>query len=122
MATFQSLGVGSGMDLGSLVTQLVAAERAPKQTQITTQQSQAAVQISAMGTLKGVLSSFQSALSPLKLAPSFNVFAAKSSDEEVFTASAGASAPSGSYEINVMQLATAHQLSSAAFDDAEAAV
>lgn len=122
MATFQSLGVGSGMDLGSLVTQLVAAERAPKQTQITTQQSQVAVQISAMGTLKGALSSFQSALSPLKLAPSFNVFAAKSSDEEIFTATANGSAPAGSYDIKVLQLATAQQLSSTAFEGSNSAV
>ena len=122
MATFQSLGVGSGMDLGSLVTQLVAAERAPKQTQITTQQSQVAVQISAMGSLKGVLSSLQSALSPLKLAPSFNVFAARSSDEEVFTATASASAQSGSYDVRVLQLATAQQLSSTAFESAESTV
>lgn len=122
MATFQSLGVGSGMELGSLVTQLVAAERAPKQTQITQQQSQVAVQISAMGTLKGALSSLQSALSPLKLAPSFNVFAAKSSDEEVFTASVDASAPTGNYDITVLQLATAQQLSSTAFDSAESTI
>ncbi len=122
MATFQSLGVGSGMDLGSLVAQLVAAERAPKQTQITTQQSKVAVEISAMGSLKGVLGSLQSSLSPLKLAPSFDVFAAKSSDEEVFTAHASASAPSGSYDVKVLQLATAQQLSSGAFEGAESAV
>ncbi len=122
MATFQSLGVGSGMDLASLVTQLVAAERAPKQTQITTQQSQVAVQISAMGSLKGALSSLQSTLSPLKLAPSFNVFAAKSSDEEVFTASALASAQSGSYDVRVLQLATAQQISSAAYESGASTV
>ena len=68
MATFSSLGIGSNMDLGALVAQLVAAERAPKQTQITTQQSQVAVEISALGSLKGALGSFESALSPLKTA------------------------------------------------------
>ena len=69
MATFQSLGVGSGMDLGSLVTQLVAAERAPKQTQITTQQSQVAVQISAMGTPRSRLKRKQSSYSGAAAVP-----------------------------------------------------
>ncbi len=120
MATFQSLGVGSGMDLSSLVSQLVAAERAPKQQQITRQQSQVAVELSAVGTLKGALSSFQSSLSALKSSIQFDVFSAKSSDDAVFTATASASAPAGSYDVEVIRLATAHQLSSGAFDDGNA--
>lgn len=115
MATFSSLGVGSNMDLGSLVAQLVAAERAPKQSQITKQQSQVAVEISALGSLKGALGSFESALSPLKTALSFDVFSAKSGDEEVFTATTSASAPLGSYDVEVIQLATSQQLSSSPF-------
>jgi flagellar hook-associated protein 2 len=110
------------MDLSTLVTQLVAAERAPKQKQITNQQSQVAVEISALGSLKGALSSFQSALSPLKTAVSFDVFAATSGDEEVFTATAGASAPLGHYDVEVIQLAKSQQLSSNSFTNGDEVV
>ncbi len=122
MATLQSLGVGSGMDIASLVTELVAAERAPKQQQITKQQSTVAVQLSAMGTLKGALGGFQSALTPLKTAVAFDVFSAKSADEEIFTATASASAPMGSYDIDVINLAAAHQLSSKPFTESDEVV
>jgi flagellar hook-associated protein 2 len=122
MATLQSLGIGSGLDVASLVSQLVAAERAPKQQQITSQQSKVAVQISAMGTLKGALGSVQSAVDTLKTTSSFEVYKAKSSEEAVFTVSAGEGAALGTYDIDVIQLATAHQLSSNAFEDAQAAI
>lgn len=119
MATLQSLGIGSGMDIAGLVGQLVAAERAPKQQQITTQQTKVAVQLSAMGTLKGVLSGFQAAANALKTSSSFDVFRTKSSDETVFTAAAGGTAPQGSYDVEVIRLASAHQLSSNAFAAAD---
>lgn len=115
MATFQSLGVGSGMDLTSLVSQLVAAERAPKQGQITAQQSKVAVELSAIGTFKGALSGFQSAAAALKLPTSFNVFSGKSSNDEIFTVTASDAAPPGAYNIEVVSIATAEQISSRAF-------
>jgi|HigsolmetaAR205D_1030408.scaffolds.fasta_scaffold00231_25 flagellar hook-associated protein 2 len=122
MATYQSLGIGSGLDLNTLVAQLVAAERAPKQQQITKQQSKVAVELSAIGTLKGALSAFQGAASALKLPTSFNVFAAKSSNEEVFTVSAGELAPPGDYDVEVASIATAEQISSRAFANGETTI
>ncbi|MFO7305999.1 MAG: flagellar filament capping protein FliD [Gammaproteobacteria bacterium] len=122
MATFQSLGVGSGLDLTALVSQLVAAERAPKQRQITTQQSRVAVELSAVGTFKGALSAFHGAVSALKLPTSFDVFAARSSNEEIFTVSANHAATLGTYDIEVVSVATAEQISSRAFESGDAVV
>lgn len=122
MATFQSMGIGSGLDLSTLMTQLLAAERAPKEQQITRQQSKVAVEISALGSLKGALSSFQSTLSPLKTSVSFDVFSAKSSDDKVFTASASGTAPAGTYDVEVVRLASSHQISSGAFTSGDALV
>lgn len=122
MATFQSMGIGSGLDLSTLMTQLLAAERAPKEQQITRQQSKVAVEISALGSLKGALSSFQSTLSPLKTSVSFDVFSAKSSDDKVFTASASGTAPAGTYDVEVVRLASSHQISSGAFTSGDAVV
>ena len=59
MATIQSPGIGSGLDINSLVEKLVAAERAPGDAQLTRRECKATLQISALGSLKGALSAFQ---------------------------------------------------------------
>jgi flagellar hook-associated protein 2 len=115
MATLQSTGLGSGLDVRSLVAQLVAAERAPKQNQITKQQTEVATKISAMGSLKGALGGFQTTLANLKTVAAFNVRSATSSDDKVFTATATSAAPEGVYDVKVEKLAKAHQLSSDPF-------
>ncbi|HEY8509354.1 MAG TPA: flagellar cap protein FliD N-terminal domain-containing protein, partial [Steroidobacteraceae bacterium] len=104
MATIRSPGIGSGLDINSLVQQLVAAERAPYATQITRQETKATLQISALGTLKGALSTFKSALDPLKTEGAFNPRTTTSGDTGVFTAIATSSAAVGTYEIEVVSL------------------
>ncbi len=122
MATVQSLGIGSGLDIGSLVSQLVAAERAPHEQRILRQETRVTTQISGLGSLKGALSAFQSALEKLKDEAGFNPLAVTVSDEDIFTATAAASAVPGTYQIEVVRLAQAHQLASAAFADGSNAV
>jgi flagellar hook-associated protein 2 len=109
-----SLGVGSGLDISSLVTQLVAAERAPTQARITAQASDVATKISAMAQLKSALSTFQSSLTALTTKSDFSAITANSSDEDVFTATASPSAVEGNYDVEVSQLAKAQQLVSTA--------
>ena len=58
MAGLSSQGLGSGLDIASLVTKLVAAEKAPRQTQITRAQTATVTTISALGTLKGAMAAF----------------------------------------------------------------
>jgi flagellar hook-associated protein 2 len=115
MAVLQSTGLGSGLDVNGLVTQLVAAERAPKQSQITKQQADVTVKITALGSLKGALGSFQAALASLKSVDALTGRTAKSGDDKVFTAAAGAAAVTSSYGIRVVRLASAVQLSSDPF-------
>ena len=69
----QALGIGSGLDIQSLVSQLVTAESAPVQNRLSRQASDVATQVSAMGTLRGALAAFQSALTPLKDTAVFDV-------------------------------------------------
>jgi flagellar hook-associated protein 2 len=109
-----SLGIGSGLDIGSLVTQLVSAERAPTQARITAQASDVATKISAMAQLKGALSTFQSALTALTTKSDFSAITTNSSNESVFTATASPSAVEGNYDVEVSQLAKAQQLVSTA--------
>src|ERR1700742_1558450 len=106
---------GSVIDVNSLVSQLVAASRAPKDAIISQQTQTVTTQISALGTLKGALSTFQDALSAIDTPSAFNAAVANTSNGSVFTATADADAVAGSYSIGVTQLAQAQQLVSKPF-------
>lgn len=115
MATLSSAGIGSGLDVAGIVKQLVAVERAPQGNRIAKEQTAVTTKISGLATLKGALSGFQTALSPLKTVEAFSVRSASSGDEELFTATATSKAAAGSYDIEVVGLAKAQQLASNAF-------
>lgn len=109
-STSASAAGGSVINVSSLVSELVAATRAPQDALIASETSQNTTEISAVGTLKSALSTFQSALTPLSTSSAFNAVAATSSDPTVFTASAAAGAVAGSYAVKVNTLASAEQL------------
>jgi flagellar hook-associated protein 2 len=113
---------GSVIDVQSLVTQLVAAERMNPDAQITRRETKATVQISALANLKGGLAAFQKVLEPLRSEAAFSPKKATSGDEDVFSASASATAAAGTYEVEVVALAKAQQLASDAFSAGDTAV
>ena len=115
MAGLQASGIGSGLDINGLVSQLVAAERGPFEQRIRRSETKVNTQISAFGQLRGALSELQSSLESIKSETSFRSRKAESTDKTVFTASAAASAASGSYAVEVRELASSQKLSSAAF-------
>jgi flagellar hook-associated protein 2 len=112
MASLTTSGVGSGLDVNSLVSQLVAAERAPYDARNTRTESKLTTQITALGQLKGSLSAFQSALGGLKTADTFLARKATLSDDTHLAVTADAAAAPGSYSVEVRQLASAAQLGS----------
>ncbi len=120
--TIQSLGVGSGLDVKSLVDQLVSAERDPKTKKFDAQEAGYQAKISAYGNLKSALTSFQNTVSGMDLFSDFNRKTATSSDEAVLTGSAVSTASSGTYDINVSQLAQAQSLASQAYSDVSSPV
>ncbi len=105
-------GVGSGLDIEGLVTQLVAAERSPVQNRLNRQEIQLKAKISAFGALKGSLSTFQAALSSLTDAQRFMARKVTLSQPGMLTATAGTRATAGSYDVEVSQLAKSHSLAS----------
>jgi flagellar hook-associated protein 2 len=122
MSTISSTGIGSGLQIDDLVSKLVAAERSAGQTRIDNKKTKLTEQFSAMATLMGGMSAFQSSLNSLVSAGSFTSRKVSVSDEAAFTAKAGASAAAGSYDVQVEQLAKAAQLGSDAFASASTAV
>jgi flagellar hook-associated protein 2 len=115
MATISSTGIGSGLDIDSLVSKLVTAERSAGQTRIDTKKGKLTEQFSAMAQLMGGMSAFQSSLNSLVSAGSFTSRKVSVSDEKAFTAKAGPTAAAGSYDVQVEQLAKASQLGSEPF-------
>lgn len=114
MATSGVVG-GSQIDVQSLVSQLVAAERKPLDDQVARATTRVATQISATSALLGALSSFQSSLNNLKTTTAFSSRTTSSTDTSILTASASTSAVPGRYDVVVDRLASAHQISSDAF-------
>jgi flagellar hook-associated protein 2 len=117
-----SMGVGSGLDVASLVDQLVAARKAPQQNQITNQANSANTQLSALGQVSAALSALQSAMAPLSDDSAFSARSVSTSDDAVLGASSAGTPVNGSYDIVVSQLATSLKASSGAFASAATAV
>ena len=109
-------GLGSGLDIGAIVTALVNADKAPKQTQIDTATKANTLKISGVGSLKSALTAFQTAMTNLgsKTNPAFAGFTATSSNTNL-SATSDSTAVAGSYNVVVSQLATGSKIASASF-------
>ncbi|KFI21966.1 flagellar filament capping protein FliD [Nitrosococcus oceani] len=117
-----STGIGSGLDVESLVNQLVAAEGRPQQLRLNRQEAKLQATLSAMGTLKSELASFKDAVSKLDSPSAFQAIKASVGNRDLLTASAAAKAATGTYSVEVQQLAQAQKLASKAFADSSAAL
>ena len=123
MSISASLGIGSGIDINSLVTQLVKADGQPAINALDRQQSTASSRLSALGQLKSALSDFQTAVKKLNEPGTFKSQQAVSSNETLATAKTSLGAVSGSYAIEVMQLAKPQKsVTTTEFSDLNAAV
>ena len=80
-----ALGAGSGFDTKAIVDALVAAERAPKQSQIDRGLRETEAQISAYGIVSSTLDSLRSAFGLLKDASDFAAFNVSSSSTNSFS-------------------------------------
>ncbi|ALA24605.1 flagellar hook-associated family protein [Piscirickettsia salmonis] len=100
-------GVGSGLDIQNLISQLVQAEAAPREFLLAKRKNAVDIEISALGELKNTASGFASASAALKDSTNFVSYKATSADKTVFTATASEGAVAASYEVEVSALATA---------------
>ena len=82
-----SPGIGSSLDVNSIITQLMALEQRPL-TLLGIKEARLQSRLSAIGQVKGVLSSIQSGLAGLKDASRFSSFKGASSDATVTSVTA----------------------------------
>jgi flagellar hook-associated protein 2 len=117
MATFTSLGVGSGLDLNTIVTKLVALERQP----LTTMQSKASqlqTQVSSFGQISSLMNGVQTAANALTNPLLWSGSTVASSDTSTVSVSAASNVATGNYAVTVQALASSQTLASAtAFAD-----
>lgn len=112
MGTVSSSGIGSGIDIESLVTKLVAAEGAAKKQALQVQGTTVQAQISAYGKLKSSLATLQTAAATLKDPAVFRSRSASVADATVLGATASSTAAPGTYNVEVVRLAKGAKLSS----------
>ncbi|HJV73627.1 MAG TPA: flagellar filament capping protein FliD [Noviherbaspirillum sp.] len=107
-----SPGIGSNLDINSIISKLMQAESQPLAA-LAKKEASYQAKLSAFGTLSGSMSGLQNALSALNNLSTFKGVNATPSDATIFSASATSSATAGAYNVNVTQLAQAQTLSSA---------
>jgi flagellar hook-associated protein 2 len=106
-------GLGAGIDLQSIVTQLMSAERAPE-SKMNTLRLAALSSQTAWTDIAGKLSALQTAAKALDTLAAAQGASASSSDGSTLTATAAAGAIPGSTSVTVNRLATAQQLTTGA--------
>lgn len=107
-------GLGSGMDINAMVKTLLNAEMAPKAAQLERLDKSAEAKFSALGTLQGAVSKFQTTLKDLNKLSLYDNRKATSSDKDILGISAEKNALSGKYSVEVGQLAMSSQVATQA--------
>lgn len=99
-----SQGIGSGLDVNSIVTQLVALEKQPLKV-LQTAASKLQSQVSVYGNIKSQIATLQDAATKLAKDSSWAVQSATSSNAAAATVSAGSTAKSAELTLNITSLA-----------------
>lgn len=123
MASISSPGIGSGLDVNGIISQLVALERKPID-KLKSDASTIQTKISAYGQVQSLVSGVRDAANKLAQGTLWSGTTPLSSDASVFTASSTttSTAAPGTYQVEVTKLAQAQQLRSAAFASSTAAL
>ncbi len=99
----------SGLDVANIVSQLMGLERRPL-TVLAKKEASFQAKLSAYGSIRGAVSSFQSVMLSLNNTAKFQALKATPSDSTIFSASAASTAVPGTYALTVSQLAQSQKL------------
>lgn len=111
MPAITSLGIGSGLDINSMVSQLVALEGRPLE-QMKSQATQLQTQVSSFGKLSSLFSTLQSAANKLTGNGLWSQSVAASSDSTAVSIVGGSTAAAGNYAVSVQKLASPQTVAS----------
>src|SRR3954470_19941984 len=105
MATVTSTGVGSGLDVNTIVSSLMSVEKQPLNN-LQTQAATIQTRISAFGNLQSQIAALGDVATRLSTATNWTPMQADSNDSTSVTATATSAATVGSHAIEVQQLAS----------------
>ncbi|EHI9239227.1 flagellar filament capping protein FliD [Vibrio vulnificus] len=106
------LGMSGGMDINSMVSKVVDAERVPKQQRIDNERARIDSSISAYGRLRESLDTMKNLMANFRQEKAFAVRKVDTTDDSVVSATATTDAIAGKYAIDVLQLAQSHKVAS----------
>lgn len=122
MSIISSPGLGSGLDIKSIVEALVNADVAPAAARLNRQELRLNTQLSALGVVKSSLDKLQNTLNKLGSLSDFYAKSATVSDNSILSANLDSNASNGSYQIEVGKLAQKQNLASAAVASANTVI
>ena len=108
-------GIGSGLDVESLVSQLVLSDVQPVENRLNSKEPTYLAQLTAYGSVKSALAKFQTAAASASAASQYTGKLASTSSSDAVTATAEPSAAVADYAVDVVSLATSQSLASGAF-------
>lgn len=113
-----SPGIGSGLDVTSIISKLMQIEQQPL-VQLQTKEASYQAKISAYGSLKSAVSTLNTALASLQVkssetaADKFTTYKAAVGDTSIATATATSTSVAGTHSLEVQQLAQTHRITTA---------
>jgi flagellar hook-associated protein 2 len=112
MPSIHVSGLGSGMDIGSMIEQLIEAERKPIEL-LEEERSEINDDAVAWADISSYMTDLTDSLDTLRSMTLWDTMSAISSNEDYLTATANSSAEEATYLINITQLAQAQSVGSA---------
>ena len=103
--TISSAGIGSGLDVSSIVASLMSVEKLPL-TKLQTNASTMQTKLSAFGQMQSFVSTFRDAAAQLQKADSYSLTSSTSSDAALVSVASTAKAIPGSYAVSVTSLSS----------------
>lgn len=119
--SISSAGIGSGLDVNSIISGLMKVEQAPL-TDLQTRATAIQTTISAFGGVKSAVATFRDAAAALALPSTWNATAGTSSDSTAVSVSTNSNATAGTYAVAVTALAATQSTVSGTFASGDSLV
>lgn len=118
MPNITNLGVGSGLQLESILEAYINAEAIPQEIRLQEKEERLSLELSGVGSFKSSLASFNDILEKLTDEDAFNKQVVSSSSAAIDVTSNGF-ASNGSFNVDVNQLATGTRINTDTYSDAD---
>lgn len=117
MAGVTTQGLGSGLDIKTIVSNLVTAEQTPTKNRLDTQEATVQAKLSTLGIVKSSISDFQTSVQALTSLATLQGKSVSVSDQSLFSATTNNGAQVGQHSVIVKKMASAQKMASAGFSN-----